>query len=228
MTSEPKTKIILEATKRTILGKRTSALRKKGILPANIFGAGMESISIQVDHHIFSNMYRKEGETTVIYVHLDGKEIPTLVSNVDIHPLSRFIIHTDLRKVNLKQKVEAQVPVKFIGTSLAVSQKNGVLITQIDDLTIESLPTNIPHEIEVDISQLVEIGDQITVGSLTPSPEYVFVDEPERVIVSVTEHVEETIEVQTATEAPEILTEKAVEGEEGAASPAAKEDSKKD
>lgn len=209
-------KTILVAQSRDVFGKRVNALRKNGILPANIYGSGFESKAINVNYVEFFKTFKKAGETTVIYVEVDGKTIPTLITDIQIHPLSRMILHADLRKVDLKRKIEANVPVVIVGESEAVDQKHGVLLTQMNQVTIEALPTNIPHEIEIDISVLKEIGDEITVGSLPKSDTYEVTDDPERVIVSVTEHIEEEIEVQTATEAPEILTEKAEEGEEAA------------
>ena len=219
MTDATQTKITLKAEVREVLGKQVRSLRKDGILPANIFGKGFESKAIKVDAHQFLLTFRKAGETSVIYVEVDGTTIPTLISDIQIHPLTRKILHADLRKVDLKKKVEANVPIVFVGESEAVKQKNGVLITQKDQITIEALPTNIPHQIEIDIAALKEIGDEILVSSIAKSSTFEIVDDPELVIVSVTKHVEEEIEVQTASEAPEILTEKAADGEEGAAAP---------
>lgn len=214
MSAHTEAKTIIAAQPRTVFGKQVQAIRKLGFVPANIYGKDFESKAISMNAVEFLTTYKKAGETTVVYVEVEGKTIPTLITDIQLHPVKRYIIHVDLRKVDLKKKIEAEVPVKLIGESIAVDQKNGVLISQLDTITIESLPTNIPHEIEIDISALKEIGDQITVGSIPKSDTYEIMDEPERVIVSVTEHVEEVIEVQTTTEAPEILTEKAPEGEE--------------
>lgn len=209
-------KITINATPREVFGKQVNALRKSGILPANIYGKDFDSKAISLNYAEFYKTFKHAGETSVVYVEVDGKIIPTLITDIQIHPLSRTILHADLRKVDLKKKIEAYVPIKIIGESEAVNQKNGVLITQLDRISIEALPTNIPHDIEIDISVLKEIGDEITVGSIPKSDTFEVTEDPERVIVSVTEHIEETVEVQTATEAPEILTEKAAEGEEAA------------
>lgn len=218
-------KITLNAQAREMYGKKVNALRREGKLPANIYGKDFDPTAITVNYTEFFNIYKKAGETSVVYVDMGGKDIPTLITDIQIHPLNRTIMHADLRKVDLKKKIEAYVPIKIVGESEAVNQKNGVLITQLDRISLEALPTNIPHEIEIDISVLKEIGDEITVGSIPKSDTYEVTEDPERVIVSVTEHVEESVEVQTATEAPEILTEKAEEGEEAAgAEPAEKKE----
>lgn len=224
---ETSTKITLQATPRTIFGKKVRALRKTGAIPANIFGKGFKSQAVTLAPKEFSTAYKMAGATGLMYVELEGKSIPTLLADVQYHPSADSIIHVDLRKVDLTIKTQANVPVKFIGESVAVSQKNGVLITQMDHVTVEALPANIPHDLEVDISILTEIGNEIKVSSLPKSADYEVLDDPERTIVSVTEHVEEVVEVQTTTEAPEILTAKpdaegegAEGGDAGAAEPA--------
>lgn len=222
---ESATKITLQATPRTVFGKSVRKIRKDGTIPGNIFGKDFKSQAILLNPKDFHTAYKQTGETGLMYVEMDGKSIPTLIADIQYHPSADSILHVDLRKVDLTVKTEAEVPVKFIGESVAVAQKNGVLIHQMDHITVEALPADIPHTIEVDISALAEIGDEIKVSSLPKSATYEIKDDPEKTIVSVTEHVEEVIEVQTTTEAPEILTakpdEEGAEGTEAGAAPAA-------
>ncbi len=211
---QPAEKVVLEAQARETFGKQTRKLRKEGMIPANVFGKSFTSVALSVDAKVFNNLFKSAGETTVIYIKVGDNDYPTLVSDIQYHPVTEEILHVDFRKVNLKQKVEARVPIHFIGESEAVERKNGVLLTQVEEVVVSALPTNIPHAIEVDISVLKEIGDAIRVSDLAKSDTYEVDEDPEMLIVSVTEHVEEEIEPETTTEAPEILTEK--EGEEGA------------
>lgn len=201
-------KLILNVEPRTILGKGNRTLRRKGLIPANIYGAGFESLAIQIDLKTFLPIFKQAGETTVLYAKVDAKEYPTLVGNVQYHPVTGEMLHIDLRKVNLKQKIEANVPLVFSGESGAVETLNGVLLTQMEEVTVLALPTDIPHEISIDISKLAAIGDMIRVADLPVSSTYEILDDKEQVIVSVSEHIEEEIEPETATEAPEIITEK--------------------
>lgn len=215
--TQPQTaeKVVLEAQVRETFGKQTRKLRKDGSIPANVFGKGFTPVAISVDTKIFNTLFKTAGETTVIYVKAGDKEYPTLVSDIQYHPVTEEVLHVDFKKVNLKQKVEARVPLEFTGESVAVEQKNGVLLTQVEELTVSALPTSIPHSIDVDISVLQEIGDAIRVSDLAKSEDYEIEEEADMVIASVTEHIEEEIEPETTAEAPEILTEK--EGEEGEA-----------
>lgn len=213
--------IKLEATPRTILGKANKSHRKDGFLPGNIYGKDFESASVSVNMSDFITTFKQAGETSVVYIQLDGKEIPTLISDIDYHPVTETLLHVDFRKVNLKQKIEAQVPFTFVGESEAVEKKHGVLLTQAEHITVSALPTNIPSEIEIDLSKLVEIGDSLRVSDLALSDKYQIMDDPEKMIVSITEHKEEEIEPETSSEEPEIIGE----GEKGEESDEGKESS---
>lgn len=215
ITKPAEDKLILKAENRTIVGKAVKSLRNKGVLPGNIFGSEIKSQAISVQGMEFNKIYKEAGETKVIYLEIGTTTTPTLITSVDKHPVSEKILHIDFRKVNLKEKIEANVPVEFEGESEAVARKNGILIMQTDEVAVEALPTDIPEKILVNISSLTEIGMEIKISDLAKSDKYDIMDEPEKVIVSVTEHKEESIEPETVAEAPEILTEKSEESEVG-------------
>ncbi|HRN69759.1 MAG TPA: 50S ribosomal protein L25 [Candidatus Woesebacteria bacterium] len=208
MTDNTNQKILLQAAVRETFGKSVRKMRKDGQIPANIFGPKFESKAISVNAQEFNTIYKQAGETGVIYIEFEKESIPTLVTDIQFDPTKGNFIHVDFRKVDLNKKIEANVPFTFIGESEAVKTKNGVLLTQMDEVTVEALPANIPHQIEVDLTALQEIGDAITVAQLPTSDKYAVTADPELVVVSVTEHKEESIEPETVTEAPEITTEK--------------------
>jgi len=224
-----KVKIVMTANPREIVGKSTRSLRKSGVVPANIYGKDFESLTISVDLKEFVDTFKTAGETNVVYVKVSDKEIPTLISEIQIHPVNQSILHVDLRKIDLKQKIEAQVPLVIFGESEAVEVKHGILLTQMTEITIESLPSDIPNEISVDISTLNEIGDVIRVSDLPKIDGVEFKEDPERMIASVTEHKEEELVPETVSDEPEIIGEdgKAVvpEGEEGSETPTKESDS---
>lgn len=211
-------KQVLKVEARTLLGKKIKKLRKQGIVPANIFGPEFKSISISVDKKEFIKIYRVARETGVVYLSLGKEEIPCLIKHLQKHPVTDVLLHIDFRKIDLAKKIETDVPVKTIGISEAVTQKGGVLLLQSDNLLVEALPQDIPHTIDVDISAIKELGQEIKVGDIAKSEKYQIKTSPEKVVVSVVAHKEESITPDTATAAPEVLTEAAPEeGEEGAA-----------
>ncbi len=208
----------LAVEKRTIVGKGVKKLRREGKLPANVYGEDFVSQSVSVDRIAFTKIFRHAKETHVISLSLDGKEIPVLIQNTQKHPLSGNILHVDFRKVNLKKKIEASVPFLFTGESEAVAKKGGDLITQTTHLTVEALPDDLPESIEIDLTKLAEIGDEIKIADLPKDAKYEVIDEPEKVIVRVNEHKEESIEPDLESATPEVEGEAATpaDGEEGA------------
>lgn len=219
-------KLELSVESRTVLGKKVRALRREGKIPANIFGVDYESKSISIPTVDFVKAFKIAKETGIVYLNLEKDNIPTLIKSVQRHPVDHSILHVDFRKIDLKQKIETQVPVQTVGTSEAVSQKGAILLTQTPDLTIEVLPQEIPQFIEVDISGLKEIGQEIKVSDLPKVATYTIKDDPDKVVVSTTAHKEESLIAETSTKAPEVITEKAPE--EGAeAAPDAGADEKK-
>ncbi len=229
----PSDKLILTAQVREVLGKKVKKLRREGIIPANIFGQKFASRALSINLKDFTKAYRRAGETGIIYVAFGKEEVPALIRNVQFHPVHDFILHVDLRKVDLTQKVEAEVPIKIVGVSTAVTQKAGVLLTLSPHVKVEALPANIPHEIEVDISALTELGQEIKVSGLKKVGTFEIKDPQDHVVVSVVEHKEESVTPETTAPVTVVTTAVPVEGEavaeEGAktAVPAGKTESAK-
>ncbi len=200
-------KTILKAELRNLFGKKIKKLRKQGLIPANIFGTDFKSTSISINLKDFLKAYKTVKETGILYINLEKDSVPVLINYVQYHPVSNEILHVDFRKIDLKKKIETAVPVKIIGQSEAVTQKGGVLLVQTDHLLIEALPENIPQEINVDISSLKEIGQEIKVKDLKKEGQYEIKTDKEKVIVSVVKHKEEKITPDTTTTAPEVISE---------------------
>ena len=211
-------KVSLKADLRTVFGKKLNKIRKQGFVPGNIFGPDFKSRSISVVYKELVKIYKIVGETGIVYISLDKENIPVLIKTVQRHPLSSSLLHVDFRKIDLSKKIETNVPVKTIGVSEAVSQKAGVLLVQSETLLVEALPEDIPSHIEVDITVIKEIGQEIKVSDLKKSDKYEIKTPVEKVIVAVIAHKEESIVPETAVAAPEIITEAVKEGteEEGA------------
>lgn len=228
-------KTVLDAQLRTVFGKKNKNLRKSGLLPANIYGSHFPSQAISVNYIEFKRMFKQVGETGVVYVKTDKAEIPTLITAIQRDPLEGVVLHADFRKVDLTIKIEAVVPLTFVGVSPAANA-GGVVLTQTDKVTVEALPQDIPNHIEIDLSVLKEIGSEIKVSDISGNTSYVIKTEGEKVLVSVVAHKEESVIAETtAAAAPEVLTAKpdAVDGEADAKSAAddkkeAKKEAKKE
>lgn len=200
-------KLHLVVTARDIFGKRLKKMRHQGLIPANVFGPGFKSVAVSAQTKDFAKVYKTAGETGVVYVDLAKEEIPSLIGNVQRHPLTNAIIHIDFRKIDLKQKIEASVPVKTVNDSPAIAQ-GGVLLTQNDHVMVEALPEEIPQVIEIDLSKLLEIGAEVRVKDLPASTTYTVKEDAEKVLLSIIAHKEESVTPETTVATPEVLTEK--------------------
>lgn len=213
-------KLTLAVNERKVFGKKLKKLRTEGEIPGNIYGPGFKSQAVSASYKLFTEIFRKAKETGIVYLQYKKEEIPVLIQHLQKHPVESHFLHVDFRKIDLKQKIETSVPIKIIGESEAVAQKGGVLLTQSDHLIVEALPADIPQEIEIDISALKEVGQDIKIIDLPKSSTYEVKEEPDKIIVSVVAHKEESLIPETTATAPEVITEvkEGEEGEEGATS----------
>lgn len=209
------TRYPLTATIRDIVGHKSRNLSKKGDIPATIYGRGRESIIASVTKEAFLSVYKKAGETHIVDLSINGKTLPVLIHNIQIQPVSKKVLHIEFLTVNLTEKLKTFVQISLIGESPAVTDKKGILLTTLQEIEIETLPTNIPETIPVDVSTLAEVDQEIKVNQLViPSGVTVLAD-PELTVVKVGAIVIE--------EAPEPTIEEASKESEATTSETAKE-----
>src|SRR3989344_3773370 len=159
-------KIELKADKRTIMGKQVRSLRQSGFIPAVLYGKGQEALSLQVPVKEFNKVLKQAGESTLVYINVGGESYPTIIHDVALDPVKDHVLHADFYKVSLTEKIKTKVPVVFMGESPAVKDLAGIFVRNINELEVEALPQNLPHEITVDISSLKNFGDQILVKDI--------------------------------------------------------------
>lgn len=209
----------LKAQKRTILGRKVKTLRREGIIPAHVFGHKVKTEHVQVTENEFLKVFEKTGETGIIDLAIDGQKKPVLVKNIQLHPATDKLLHIDFYQVNLTEKVKVNVPLEIIGQSPAAHKKIGVLLTPISELEIEALPANLPENIEVDVSKLESVGDEIKVKDLKVDRNKIEIHADEEMVVAqvgelVTKEME-ALEAEVEAEQAEAAEEKAAEeGEE--------------
>ncbi|MEK7061355.1 MAG: 50S ribosomal protein L25 [Patescibacteria group bacterium] len=155
-------KVTLKAQIRKDIGRKVKLLRKEGVLPANIYGKKIKSESVQVDLKDFLAVYKKVGDTGLLYIN----ERPVLVANVQKNPVSDSLLHVDFHQVDLKEKVEAKVSVELVGESPAEKQSIGTVVQYLNEIEVEALPTDLPDKFEIDISELTEVDQVVHVKDL--------------------------------------------------------------
>lgn len=167
--------ILLTAQKRTILGKKVKKLRKEGLIPAHVFGHKVKTIHVQVKASDFAKVFGKVGETSIVDLTIDGSSTsasknqdkrPVLIRNVQLHPVSDLPLHVDFYQVNLTEKVKVDIPLEVVGSAPAIEKKVGLLLTPVSEIEIEALPTDLPEKLEVNVSSLENVSDEIKLKDL--------------------------------------------------------------
>lgn len=213
----------LTATPRTIVGRKVKNLRKSGFIPATIYGKKIKSVSVSIPADAFTAVYKEAGETGLIDVSIDNQIRPVLVDNVQIDPVTSQILHIEFHQVDLKEKVAAHVPIEVTGESPAVTQKLGVLLSIIDEVEVEALPTDLPENIAIDISVLGAVNDEIKVGDLAAPKGVVIRTDPTLTVVKIGSLITKEAEEQAAAEEAAQAAAKTAEAPEaptGEAAPA--------
>ncbi len=209
-------KQILKVETRKVTGRKVKNLREEGILPGNIFGKKVESASIQVPLKDFEKVYKEVGETGLVILTIGKEEKPVLVHNIQLNPKTDEMLHVDFLQVDLKEKVEAEVPVELTGESPAEKQSLGTVVQYVNEIKVEALPTDLPEKFVVDVSGMEMVDQAIKIADLKVDSKVEIKNDPEEIVVKVEPPQKE--EVVEAPEAP-VEGEGAVpaEGEQPAA-----------
>lgn len=214
-------KIVLEATRREVIGKKVKYLRREGKLPAVLFGHGIESTPIVLDLKETTKILSSVGSSTLVTVDLEGAEHAVLVRERQRDILYRTLLHVDFQAVSMTETVRAQVPI-HIGDeeAPAVASYGAMINTGLDVLEIECLPQDLPDRINIDVSSLVEIGDSILVSDIELPEGILVLDDPDGLIVvassAIAEEEEEVVEEEVLEEGaePEVIDKGKAEEEE--------------
>jgi large subunit ribosomal protein L25 len=212
--------VVIQANRRQVIGKKVGALRREGMLPAVVYGSKIESIPISMDMREASRTLERLSPSALVVVEVDGEQHYTLVRDKQRNPVRGSIIHVDFQAVSLTETVRADLNINLIGEAPAVETYLGIVVPSLEQLSIESLPKDLPDRIDVDISGLLEIGDSVLVGDLVVPEGVEILSDPEEVVVVViaqaaeeVEEVEEEEEIEEGVE-PEVLERGKREGEE--------------
>ncbi|NQU77087.1 50S ribosomal protein L25 [Candidatus Falkowbacteria bacterium] len=218
----------LKAKTRTSLGKKNQALRKKGLIPACVYGHKIKNQNIELDAPTFNNIFKQAGETSLLDLQVDDKKpVKVIVQEVDHDTLKDEILHADFYQIREDEKLSVDVELEFINQSKAVEEEAGVLVKSLDTIKIQCLPADLIHKIEVDISALENFGDVIYAKDLKVTEKVEIMDSPDTAVVSVAAPRSEK-ELEALEEKPEDaeLPEGAEEAKEGEEEEGASEDKK--
>ncbi len=213
-------KVKLEVLPRDATGKqKVKALRKEGFIPASLYGKNIDGMLLSISSKTVKQLLRTTSmRNTIFELKIKGKrnKQAAIVYDMQMHPVTREIVHIDLYGISMKEKVTVSVPVRVCGTAKGI-EMGGVLVQRMRTIEVECLPADIPSELTIDVTEM-EIGDVRHVSDLE-AVNFEFLVEPERTVVTL-----QPPKVVTVAEEEE---EEVVEGEEEDAEEAA-EDSEVD
>jgi large subunit ribosomal protein L25 len=226
----------LAVEKRKVLGKKVAKLRKEGLFPANIYGKGVKSLSVQVPYKDFEKVYKEAGETGIVDVEVAGEVRPALIHNVQQDYYKHLLLHADFFQVNLKEKVKAMIKLMTVGEPKAVGEKLGLLMQTLNEVEVEALPTDLPDKIEVDVKHLDVLDAQVTVSEIKAPAGVTILTDESQVVAKIGSLISKEAAEQAAAEAAAAEAAKAataaatpVEGAapvEGTTAPAASTEAK--
>ncbi len=156
----------LAANKRQMSKNSARETRAQARVPGVVYGHGFDPEPVSVDYSEFLRTYRRAGQASLIDLDIDGKASKVVIQDYDLDPVRDEFIHVDFFAVNLKEPITVHVPLTFVGESPAIKNLGGLLMKAHDAIDIRCLPTEIPHDLEVDISSMEEIGDNISIADL--------------------------------------------------------------
>jgi large subunit ribosomal protein L25 len=221
--------IILEAQPREAIGKsKVNNLRKKGFIPGVLYGQDKDSLAIQVSHgELMRLIHQHRIEGVVVNLRIssaspktDKKEKlrPCLIKEIQYDSVKSDILHVDFNEISLTKTVNVNVPVVAKGEPIGARQEGGSLEHILWEIQVECLPTDIPKEIGVDVSQL-KIGDAIHIKDITFPVKIKVLNDPEAVVLSVAAPLKEEVVAAPVegeeTKEPEVIKEKKEVAEEG-------------
>ena len=193
----------LLATTREILGKKVRFLRRQGITPVHLFGHNVESVALQCDTAQLKRVLAQTGRTRLISLKVDEAKKPrnVVIREVQREPRTSELLHVDFYQVSMAEKIRVEVPIVSIGEAPALKSKENFLLQELNSLSVECLPGEIPNRVDIDLTSLTEVGQAIHVKDIMLDKEGTILNNPEQLVVKISaRHIEKLVEEEV--EAP--------------------------
>lgn len=200
-------KEVFNATVRNIVGKQVRSLRRQGLLPAVIYGHGIDPITISLNAHNAAQRLPRVSSSQLIVVDVEGTAHTVLVREKQRDPVTSAFVHVDFQAVSMTEKLRIMVGLDFVGEAPAVKLYDGIVVPAREEVEVECLPDDLPSVIQVDLSGMTEIGDVLYTRDLKLPARVVLVDDPDEVVVSITAPTSEAELAEAEGEAvePEVI-----------------------
>ena len=160
-------KITLKVENRDIFGKKVKALRKQGLTPGVVYGAGIEPLAIQADSREVARVYAAAGKHTPVQLSGTKRRI-AMIKDAELHATKSGIVrHIAFHAVRADEPVVAEVPIRLTGIGDSPAERAGLIVLQaIEKVEVKALPMELPEALEVSIENLTNEGDRLTIGDI--------------------------------------------------------------
>jgi large subunit ribosomal protein L25 len=193
----------LKAEKRDKIGKLRK-FRAYGRMPAVFYGGKEKSTPISISAHDFEKIWKQAGESTVISLSGIGEPKEALIHDIDLDPVTEKPRHADFYILEKGKRVQVEVPLEFTGVAPAIKELGGTLVKVLHEIEIDVMPKDLPKEIEIDVSPLVDFESRIFVKDIKLPGDAKALTRADEVVALVSEVIEEIEEAPA--EAPDLST----------------------
>ncbi len=209
-----KIRVELKAKRRSLLGSRVKHLRREGWVPGVMYGHGFEAIPLQFDRAALRQVLSQVGGSQLINIKVGDAKDPefALLREVQRDVISRELLHVDFYRVMMTETITTEIPLLTTSDSPVAQQKEGILLHGISEIEVECLPGDLVDALEVDLSELTEIGQAILVSDLAVPSGISILTDPDEVIARLVPLEEVELEAPAAEVEEELIM--AEEGEE--------------
>ncbi|MDX9738781.1 MAG: 50S ribosomal protein L25 [Candidatus Dojkabacteria bacterium] len=157
----------LKLQKREVTGKKVKALREQGLVPAVVYNSKTESYNTVILKSDAQKLYRNATSTTIFDTEIDGRDIKCVVKDFDTNSVTGEINHVSIFEIDENAPMVFTVPFKLVGVSPAVKNNLGILVNALDSVDVRCQLKKLQPEIAIDISNLTEPGQTISVEDIT-------------------------------------------------------------
>ncbi len=213
--------MITLTTEKRDMNLKLENIRAKGRMPAVFYGPKEKSTSITVSTIEFIKVYKKAGESSVIILKEGNNEHEALIHDIDVHPVTGAPRHADFYVIEKGKKIKVNIPLVFTGVSPAVRDKGAILVKVSRELEIEAIPKDLPHELSIDISTLIDFSSTITAKDIILPNGVTLVSGSDEILASISEAKEEIEEVKPIDMSTIEVAKKGKEAKEGEVLPEA-------
>ncbi|MBI3336904.1 50S ribosomal protein L25 [Candidatus Peregrinibacteria bacterium] len=199
-------------------------LRRQGVVPCILYGYKTDNTLLSCKEIPLQKAFTAAGQSTLVELDIGTHKVPALFYHVAYDPVTDNIAHVDFYAVNMKEEVEAEVPIRFTDTAPATKEVGVILVTPLTRVTVRSLPASLPHSLNISLSPLQKIHDVLYIRDIPLPAGVTITDDADTVIaIAQEQRIEEEPEPTVTAEAVEGATPAIAEGEEAAPTVATKD-----